>query len=90
MENSRAKCFAINQALFIESLHLIVNPTNKPCGSRFCNKAVDTNTHIMDLFSDTAAILNHIVSNSYYGILRRQILFTNLLSDSIMLSYLKQ
>ena len=27
----------------------------------------------MDLFGDAAAILNPIVSNSYYGMLRRQI-----------------
>ena len=31
----------------------------------------------MDLFSDTAAILNSIVSNNYYGMLRGQI-HTNL------------
>ena len=30
-----------------------------------------------DLFTDTAAILNSIVSNSYYGMLRGQI-YTNL------------
>ena len=26
----------------------------------------------MDLFDDTAAILNSVVSNNYYGMLRRQ------------------
>jgi len=32
---------------------------------------------VMDLFGDTAAILNPVVSNSFYGMLRRQI-HTNL------------
>jgi len=29
----------------------------------------------MDVFGDTAAILNYIVSNSYHGMLREQIIF---------------
>ena len=31
----------------------------------------------MDLFGDTASIFNSVVSNSYYGMLKEQILYTN-------------
>ena len=54
--------------MFCCVLIIIKNRVQKPIGKRLNHSYAS-----IDLFTDTAAILDSIVSNSYYGMLRGQI-----------------